>query len=122
MKLVFILVGTDALNHRPSGFPVEIISASVGSVVAFIVLVTFLFFMRRFWCKKENSKPVSEVSQVICNYSSRLNFVCSGASFSKAPVATGSEKLIFVCLVYIHDGDINSFEIKTTKISGNETE
>lgn len=45
----------------------EEVSASVSSVVAFIVLVTFVFFLRRFWCKKEDSKPNSEVSRVTCN-------------------------------------------------------
>ena len=45
----------------------EHVSASVGSVVAVIVLVAFLFFLQRFWCKKENSNPDSGVSQVIGN-------------------------------------------------------
>ena len=61
---LFTLVGTDALNTTPNGFPVENVLASVSSVVAFIVLVTFGFFMRRLWCKKESRKPDSGVSQV----------------------------------------------------------
>ena len=68
MPLVLILVGADALNDGPSGFPVEITLASVGSVVAVIVLVTFLFFLKKFWCKQENSKPNPGVRQVICNH------------------------------------------------------
>ena len=62
----FILVGTDAQQNTPNYLPVEHVSASVGLVVAVIVLVTFLFFTKRFWCKKENSNPDSGVSQVIC--------------------------------------------------------
>lgn len=67
MRFALISVGTDALNHRPSGLPVEITLASVGSVVAVIVLVTFVFFMRKFWCKQQNSNPDPEVRQWICN-------------------------------------------------------
>jgi len=63
----FIFPGTEAQNKTAKGFPVEKVSASVSSVVAFIVLVTFVFFLRRFWFKKEDSKPDSEVSQVTCN-------------------------------------------------------
>ena len=60
----FTLVGNDALNTTPNGFPVEKVSASVSSVVAVIVLVAFGFFMRRLWYKKESRKPDSGVSQV----------------------------------------------------------
>ena len=67
MRFVLISLGNDALDHRPSEFPVEITSASVGSVVAVIVLVTFVFFTRKFWCKQGNSNPDPEVRQVICN-------------------------------------------------------
>ena len=58
----------------------EQVSASVGSVVAVIVLVTFLFFMQRFWCKKENSNPDSGVSQVISNQALTLisDALCQG--------------------------------------------
>ena len=66
VRLVLISGRTDELNQKLSGFPVEIAPASVGSVVAVIALVTFLFFMKRFWCKKEN-RPDSGVSEVICN-------------------------------------------------------
>jgi len=45
-----------------------------------------------------------------------------GAPFSKVPVVTGPEKPFSVCRVYIQDRDINSSEIQTIKISGNETE
>jgi len=46
----------------------------------------------------------------------------SGTPFSKVPVATGPEKLFLVCRFYIQDLGINSFDIHTTKMSGNETE
>ena len=61
------MVGTEAQQNTRNGFPVEHISAPVGSVVAVIVLITFLFFMKRFWCKKENSNPDSGVSKVFCS-------------------------------------------------------
>ena len=65
--LSFILVGTDEQKNTPNDFPVEHISASVGWVVAVIILVTFLFLMKRIWCKKGNSNPDFGVSPVFCN-------------------------------------------------------
>lgn len=47
--------------------------------------------------------------------------LASGAPFSKVPVASDPEKLVFVCRFYIQDLGINSFDIHT-KMSGNETE
>ena len=70
MRLVLISVGSDVPNHRSNGLTVKITSASVGSVVAVIVLVTFCFFMRKFWCKQGNSRPDAKVRRVIlviCN-------------------------------------------------------
>ena len=42
--------------------------------------------------------------------------------FSKFPVATGYEKLWFVCRFYFVDRYTLSFEIQLTKFPGNETE
>lgn len=42
--------------------------------------------------------------------------------FSKFPVATGYEKLWFVCRFYFVDRYTQSFEIQLTKFPGNETE
>ena len=47
IRFALISLGTDALNQKPSGFPVKITSASVGSVVAVVILVTFVFLYEK---------------------------------------------------------------------------
>lgn len=49
-----------------------------------------------------------------------MNKIAGLVPFSIVPVVTGSEKLFFVCCVYIHNQDVHSFEIQTIKISGNK--
>jgi len=67
MRLVLISVGSAGPSHRPSGLPVKITSASVGAVVAVIVLATFCFFVRKFWRKQGNNKPDPGVRGVVGN-------------------------------------------------------
>ena len=57
-----------------------------------------------------------------CERLAKTHSKMTRAPLSEFLIVTDVEKLFYICLAYIQDQDINSFEIQTIKPSGNETE
>ena len=57
-----------------------------------------------------------------CECLAKTHSTMTRGPFFDSLIVTGPEKLFYVWGVYFQDRDINSFEIQTLKISGNETE
>jgi len=64
----------------------------------------------------------SNLKMAYCECLAKTHSTMTRAPFLKVLIVTSIEKPFYICLAYIQDQDINSFEIKTIKTSGNETE
>jgi len=64
--VILLLLGNYTLGYKTSAFPWRILWATVCSVVAVLILMALVFFVRRFWFKKRNNTPSAGVSLTGC--------------------------------------------------------